>query len=136
MSDGSKTASRNSPKVVLIVEDSPEVMFVMVAAVHELGYEVHPATNGMEALALINDGLRPDLILLDLRMPRMNGIQFYNHTRTIPHVVHIPMILTSSDELAADLTVALNLFGHADKATSRDNLRAMIKSAINRLPIA
>lgn len=129
----SGTTNRNSPKEVLVVEDVPEIMFILVATVHEIGGNAHPAVDGNEALTLIRKGLRPDLILLDLRMPRMNGIQFYNHTRSIPDVVNIPIILTSSDDLAADLVVALNLFGHAHKATSRDNLRAMIKSALKTI---
>jgi len=134
MSPSSKTEGRNSPKKVLVVEDLPEAMFVMVAAVHELGYSVYPAADGVEALTLIKNGLMPDLILLDLHMPRMNGIQFYNNLRSIPGAEDVPIILISSDELTADLVIALNLFGHAHKGTSRDNLRTLIKSALTTSP--
>jgi len=136
MSDGNKKLTENLPKKVLIVEDIPEVMLIMVAVVYELGHNAHPALDGHEAIELIGKGLRPDLILLDLRLPRMNGLQFYNNTRAIPDILNTPIILTSSDVLAADLVIALNLFGHAHKTTSRDNLRAMIKSALRISPKA
>ena len=117
-------------KKVLIVEDVPESMLILMAVVMEIGVEAHPAPDGEDALNLLNAGLIPDLVLLDLRMPRVNGIRFYNSMRAIHGCSNIPVILTSSDDIAADLAVALNIFGHAHKSTSRDSLRSMIKSAL------
>ena len=130
MSKSSRKKPQNQMKKVLIVEDIPESMLILMAVVIEIGVEAYPAPDGEDALSLLNEGLRPDLILLDLRMPRVNGIRFYNSMRAISGCSKIPVILTSSDDLAPDLAVALNLFGHANKSTSRGSLQSMIKSAL------
>jgi two-component system OmpR family response regulator len=60
---------------ILIVDDNPGVRDVWTEALTEAGYRAATARTGREALALLR-AVAPDLILLDLRMPEMNGLEF------------------------------------------------------------
>lgn len=71
----------NSTKRILIVEDESDIREAMAEAVSDAGFLVDTATNGQEGLdnALKN---RPDLVLLDIRMPVMDGLDMLKHLRT------------------------------------------------------
>ncbi len=88
-------------KNILIVEDNTADQFLSKAIItsKKPDIEVHIASDGQEALEMLNDGLSIDLILLDINMPRMNGHAFLEaftdkNTKEIPVVV----MLTSSDQ--------------------------------------
>lgn len=61
---------------VLVVEDYPDARNLLVEWLEGLGYEPLSARNGVEALDLLSQGVEPGLILLDLRMPLMDGWTF------------------------------------------------------------
>lgn len=63
------------PKAILIVEDEKTLNEAYQITLNKEGYKVYAAYDGQEALDVTKD-VEPDLILLDLRMPRMNGIEF------------------------------------------------------------
>ena len=88
-------------KSILIVEDNTADQFLSKSIISSKrpDVEVHIASDGQEALELLNDGLSVDLILLDINMPRMNGHAFLeafsdNNKKEIPVIV----MLTSSDQ--------------------------------------
>jgi CheY-like chemotaxis protein len=86
-----------SGKTILLVEDDFDVREAMVDALGEAGYRVLAARDGREALERLDEGPRPDLILLDLMMPRMDGYQFRVEQRGDPRHADIPVILVSAD---------------------------------------
>tara|TARA_B100000212_G_C27312911_1_gene506603 strand:+ start:258 stop:623 length:366 start_codon:yes stop_codon:yes gene_type:complete len=63
-------------KRILIVEDNPDLSMLTKLALSKKGYQVTCAGNGAEALALIEKNGMPDLILLDMKMPVMDGWEF------------------------------------------------------------
>lgn len=63
------------PKSILIVEDEEDLVTMMKFQFTVKGYEVRTAGNGLEALDILG-GARPDLVILDLNMPKMGGIEF------------------------------------------------------------
>ena len=67
-------------QTLLLVEDDYDIRAMLVMLLDMEGYHVVRATNGREALTLLEEGLRPHLILLDLMMPVMNGWQFREET--------------------------------------------------------
>lgn len=67
--------------VVLLVDDDPDLRSTIGDALEGLGVEVILARDGAEAVALLRGGLRPDLALVDLMMPRMTGEQFARAVR-------------------------------------------------------
>src|SRR5207248_455101 len=67
-------------KRVLVVDDDPDIRELLFTALEDEGFEVVPAGNGQEALAIIKT-FRPDVIVLDLMMPVMDGWQFAHELR-------------------------------------------------------
>jgi CheY-like chemotaxis protein len=66
---------------VLVVEDDADVREAMVQVLLAAGHEAVPAGDGQDALAQLDGGLEPCIILLDLMMPRMDGWAFIEHHR-------------------------------------------------------
>jgi CheY-like chemotaxis protein len=92
------TAPLTSPKRILLVEDDRYISFTLCELFKEENYLVDSAANGAEALELLRGtGPRPDVILLDLMMPVMDGIQFREAQGKDPLISGIPVILMSAD---------------------------------------
>lgn len=66
-------------ETVLLIEDNHDLRVFERQILEEKGFRVFSATNGKDALELINDGLYPGVIVLDLAMPIMDGEEFLNH---------------------------------------------------------
>lgn len=80
---------------ILIVDDQPSIRDVLEVALCEAGATVWHAEDGNAALASLQSGL-PDLILLDLAMPGMNGWQVIDRLADLPHAAAIPVVLQTS----------------------------------------
>jgi len=86
---------------VLIVDDEPLGRETLAALLSPLGYQLHFAATGAEALNLAK-ALPPDLILLDLNVPRQPGDQVLKRIRSSFRMGRIPVIVMSSSESPAD----------------------------------
>ncbi|NUQ81716.1 MAG: response regulator [Bacteroidetes bacterium] len=86
--------SRENPKI-LIADDSPTIVDIMKFMLEASGYEVVTATNGLEAIitAFRED---PDLVLLDVEMPKMNGYQVCRYLKEDRYMKQIPVIILTS----------------------------------------
>jgi CheY-like chemotaxis protein len=92
--------------VVLVVEDDADARVAIADILEDAGYDVLSAANGREGLARLSaDGVRCDLILLDLLMPVMNGWDFRRRQRETPEIAGIPVLLMSA---GAHLTLVRN----------------------------
>ncbi|MCC2670242.1 MAG: chemotaxis protein CheY [Armatimonadetes bacterium] len=81
---------------ILCVEDDPDVRETLTAILEDQGYAVLTAGNGREGLtALASAPTLPDAILLDLRMPVMDGPEFRTHLRLHPEWSHIAVVVCS-----------------------------------------
>ena len=81
---------------VLLVEDDEEVREGLKAALQTQGYDVECATDGLEALRILQDGVRPCVILLDVMLPRVDGYVFRNFQRADARWADIPVIVVSA----------------------------------------
>lgn len=86
--------ARGRPLRVLAVDDDDDLRAFYGAILAEEGYEVRLARNGLDALAQLN--WKPDLILLDLMMPVMDGYEFMRELRVLEHGTNIPVLVLSA----------------------------------------
>ena len=81
-------------KKVLVVDDDPDVRLFNVTVVEENGFTPIEASNGEEGLKLLKEE-QPDLVILDVLMPRQSGIRLFRDLKTDKSLKHIPVILLS-----------------------------------------
>lgn len=98
--------------LVLLVEDSPDHAFLIQRAIcsafREL--EFRWVKDGEEAVNLIvNKGLRPDLIILDIKMPRMNGFEVLKILKNDEETKYIPIVILSTSANKKDVSLAYSL---------------------------
>lgn len=88
-------------KYVLIVDDDSDAQWILSRVLEGLGLKTRTASDGLEALACIEDRV-PALILLDLMMPRMNGFQVFTYLRGNAATRHVPVIVVSALSLGQE----------------------------------
>lgn len=81
---------------VLVVDDSLSVRRAIAGLMQDIGFEVATARDGLEALDHFSKGLRPVCILLDLEMPRMNGLELSTYVRNNEWLQDVPIIMITS----------------------------------------
>jgi len=97
----------NKP-IILIVDDEPTNIQVLAGCLKDQ-YQIKVATSGEQCLQLINDQLRPDLILLDIQMPNMSGYEVCRRLKTDANVPDIPVIFVTARNEEHDEEKGLNL---------------------------
>lgn len=91
---------------VLLIEDNPQNRYLATFLLEARGYQVIPAQDGLEALALAAD-LQPDLVLLDIQLPQMDGYQVVQRLREIPRLLKVPILAVTSYAMPGDRDKAL-----------------------------
>ena len=81
-------------KKVLIVDDDPDVRLFNATVVEESGHTPIEAANGEEGLKIVKKD-RPDLVILDVLMPKQSGIRLYRELKTNKSLIGIPVIMLS-----------------------------------------
>ena len=116
---------------VLIVDDSEDIRFIYAVAINKLGFIAASAVNGQEALDLLRKGLRPDLIILDLMMPVLDGWQTDAVLSEDAELSKIPtVVLSAFSERASELTRKLEVIR---KPLSLDLLQKIISKHCSKI---
>ena len=84
---------------ILVVDDDAAILDLVVWALEDEGYRTDSARDGFEALEVISRA-RPDLIVLDLRMPRLSGWELYHMLRADPTTARLPVVVMTADKTA------------------------------------
>ncbi len=121
----------NVLRTVLVVDDDPVSRLWISAVIRRLGYDTLESENGKAALWLAGE-LLPDLIVLDVHMPGMNGIEVSRSLRDQAHTAHIPTLIVSA---AADRETRVAAFASgalqfASKPLESDELMARVRSLL------
>jgi CheY-like chemotaxis protein len=114
-------------KRVLIVEDDPEASEMLATACRLEGYDAYLAADGREALGQLTAGVAPDLILLDLDMPVMDGWQFRSVQQHHREWAQIPIVVIST-RAGGGRTRDLAPLAHLAKPVDFDALFAIIRA--------
>jgi two-component system cell cycle response regulator DivK len=86
---------------ILVVEDTPDNRQIMRDLLTNAGYELIEAGDGLEGLKLA-DAHQPDLILMDIQLPTMDGLETTRRIKADPKLRHIPVIAVTSYALSGD----------------------------------
>jgi cyclic di-GMP phosphodiesterase len=120
-------------KQILVVDDSPEIRRGVVLTLELEQYVVHQAENGQAALTLLEQ-VTPDLILSDINMPVMNGIEFYKTVRGNPRWLPIPFVFLTANDRPEDIQAGrtLGVEDYLTKPIQNDHLVAIINARLLR----
>ena len=99
---------------VLVVDDEPAARELLVEFLSTKGYEVLTATNGAEALRRVQED-RPHLVLLDIRMPKMSGLEVLQRIREIDAEMGIIMVTAVNEEDVGRQALELGAFDYIVK---------------------
>jgi PAS domain S-box-containing protein len=115
---------------ILIVDDEPVNLQVLNNYLSLQNYHIVQASSGTEALAFIEDGFKPDAILLDVMMPRMTGYEVTQKIREKWQADEVPILLLTAKNQIADLVTGLKVGAndYLTKPISKDELLARIKT--------
>lgn len=128
------------PPTVLVVEDNPTNLKLVQAALGR-HYRVLPAASAEEALDVLDREERPDLILMDLGLPGMNGIQLTRRLRADPTYSSLPIAALTAHAMPSDRAEALEagctafITKPVNTRTIADEVARLIAAAEDQIPI-
>jgi len=109
----------------LLVEDDPDCLETMADVLVRDGHEVVAVPDGIEALERLQKGFAPDLILLDLMLPKMDGWQFLRECIDEPTAANIPVVVVSGEANLRKRAAQLGV-DYLEKPISIEQLRSII----------
>jgi len=120
-------------KTVLVVDDEKFVRELIKIKLGRLGLTVIEAENGVEAVETARNR-RPDLILMDLMMPKMNGFEACEKLKAIPQTAHIPIIMLTArgEEDSQVKGVSLGAADYISKPFSPQQLADLVLEILQR----
>jgi DNA-binding response OmpR family regulator len=119
-----------APSSVLIVDDEPAIVSILSTYLRDEGFQVHVAHDGDEALRIVQSE-RPDLVLLDLSLPTMSGVEVF---RAIRSDSDMPVIMVTSrvDEIDRVVGLELGADDYIGKPFSPREVVARVKTVLRR----
>ncbi len=99
---------RNDTKLILCIEDEPEMIDLIRLILNRRGFEVKGANGGKEGIELIRKD-KPDLVLLDLMMPDMDGWEVYQQMKADESTRNIPVIVVTAKAQSIDKVLGLHI---------------------------
>ncbi|WP_300450511.1 response regulator [Accumulibacter sp.] len=120
-------------KTIFLVDDSATILLSVSSILGKAGFAVEKASNGEEALKKLNGGLKIDLLITDLNMPGMNGIELIKKVRTLGAYRFVPILfLTTESQQSRKLEAkAAGASGWIVKPASADDLLNTIKLVLH-----
>jgi len=110
---------------VLVVDDEPDAIDLLREFLTTKGYEVLAASNGEEALRKVKED-RPHLILLDVRMPKMSGLEVLGQVREIDREVGVIMVSAVNEEETGRKALKMGAFDYITKPLDFDYLERIL----------
>ena len=114
------------PKTILVIEDEQDILISVAEFLKSEGYNVLSAVNGLEALEILKKSVSPNLILLDMKMPVMDGWEFAQEYLAIYDHKSPIVVMTAASE-ASVRAKSINATGWIEKPFNLDMLLDKIK---------
>ena len=118
-------------KTAWYVDDDQEMIQAITMMMQLIDFRVRPFFNAPSCAKLILDGERPDLLMLDINMPQVSGIDMLEFVRQRPELSDLPIIMLSSEDTDVQVHEALDMGAdaYAMKPVTLDELEAAINTA-------
>ncbi len=120
-----------SPAKILIVDDEPSITKLIEAYLKPEGYEVHAAVDGLSGLKAVR-AFRPDLIILDVMLPGMDGLELLTRLRRESEV-YVIMLTARTEETDKIVGLSVGADDYVTKPFSPRELTARVKAALRRI---
>lgn len=119
-------------KKILLVEDDSHLQFLITEELKDEGYDVISASNGKEALSLLFDEQHgePDLIIMDIRMPKMDGLDALGHI--LKSKLDVPVVIHSAYVSYQDNPIAMTADAYVLKSHDFSRLKKTVGELLNR----
>lgn len=119
-------------KTILVVDDSATMVMSLKASLEMAGFTVETAADGKLAIDKLKSGVRPDLILTDINMPNMGGIEFIRSARALPGLRFTPILAltTESQQAKRDEAKQLGATGWLVKPVGGADLLKVIRQVL------
>lgn len=118
-------------KTVMIVDDDDILSSALCDFLNDEGLEVVTASNGQEALKILDTRPLPDLIFTDMTMPEMNGAELVNRLRNNVRTLKVPVILSSAVEEVERIAGQIGAQGYLKKPFRLAAMNELIRSHIH-----
>ncbi|TNF26950.1 MAG: response regulator [Deltaproteobacteria bacterium] len=118
---------------MLLVDDDPDIRFIAEMSLGRIGgWEVTSAISGADALARLEAGLRPDVVLLDVSMPELDGYAVMERLRALPGCEALPVIFLTGKtrEHEQERCLSLGARGLIDKPFDPMTLPALVREIL------
>ncbi len=125
---------RKSATTILVVDDSPEIRRYLATALEMDHYKVETASSGQEASERLRDGCKAALVLLDLQMPGMDGLQTLRHIRTLRPELKVIMCSAVEDPDIVDEAARLGAQAYLVKPVQHLYLSAAVERCLSGSP--
>jgi two-component system chemotaxis response regulator CheY len=118
------------PKSIFLVDDSATMLMSLRNTLEMHGLKVDTAKDGQEAFQRLQSGLKPDLIITDINMPNMNGLDFIRHARTVLRFTPILALTTESESAKRDEAKKLGATGWLVKPVPGPDLLNVVRRLV------
>jgi two-component system, cell cycle response regulator DivK len=113
---------------ILVIEDNEQNLYLVRFILEKNGYQVYTAMDGRAGIDLAGQ-LKPDLILLDIQLPVMDGYAVAGNLRDNPHISNIPIVAVTSHAMVGDRdkAMAAGCNGYIEKPINPDTFMAEVE---------
>jgi two-component system, OmpR family, KDP operon response regulator KdpE len=125
-----KQPERDTPAKILIVDDEPQITRVLRTALSTQGYSLRVAANGVEGMEAVHEW-RPDLVITDLAMPQMDGVELCRSIRAVSEVPILVLSVRNQDRTKIEALDA-GADDYVTKPFSIQELQARVRSQLRR----
>ncbi len=109
-------------KYVLLVEDDPDIRELVLEAFQIMNVEAKSASCGSDAIEVLHKHGKPAVVLLDLMMPKTDGVWFCNERKKFPEYLDIPVVILTADSKIESKAAELAVNGFLRKPVTIDDL--------------
>jgi len=126
-----RDAVSRSPGRILVVDDEPEVVTILTKYFADEGYVVDAAAHGGDALIAVSQ-YRPDVVVLDILMEGLDGVQVLERIRALDPAIRVIMISGSTDPELKPTAMAMGAFAYVSKPVALVQLHQAVAAALGR----